>query len=37
VGSKVWGTATVLLALVLLLGAMALPLRLKVHEEARHV
>jgi phosphate transport system permease protein len=37
VGAKVWGTATVLLALVLLLSAVALPLRLKVHEEARHV
>ena len=37
VGAKVWGTATVLLALVLLLSAMALPLRLKVNEEARNV
>jgi phosphate transport system permease protein len=37
VGAKVWGTATVLLALVLMLSAMALPLRLRVHEEARHV
>lgn len=36
VGGKVWGTATVLLGLVLLLSAVALPLRLKAHEEARH-
>lgn len=37
VGAKVWGTATVLLGLVLLLSAIALPLRLKAHEEARNV
>ena len=36
VSAKVWGTATVLLALVFLLSAVALPLRLKVHEEARN-
>jgi phosphate transport system permease protein len=36
VGAKVWGTATVLLALVMALSAVALPLRLKAHEEARH-
>ena len=36
VAARVWGTATVLLALVLLLGAAALPLRLRAHEEARH-
>ena len=36
VGAKVWGTAAVLLALVFLLGAAALPVRVRVHEEARH-
>ncbi|HYE19857.1 MAG TPA: phosphate ABC transporter permease PstA [Tepidisphaeraceae bacterium] len=36
VAGKVWGTATVLLILVFLLGAIALPVRLRVHEEARH-
>lgn len=36
IAGKVWGTATVLLALVLLLSAAALPVRFKVHEEARH-
>lgn len=36
VGQKVWGTAVVLLALVSVLGAIALPVRMRVHEEARH-
>ena len=36
VGAKVWGTATVLLALVFLLSVAALPVRMKVHDEARH-
>ena len=36
VGAKVWGTATVLLAIVFLLSAVALPVRLNVHEEARN-
>ncbi len=34
VGGKVWGSALVLLALVLLLSLLALPMRLKLHEEA---
>jgi phosphate transport system permease protein len=34
VGSKLWGAALVLLALVLLLSLIALPSRLKLHEEA---
>lgn len=33
---KVWATAVVLLALVMLLSILALPARLRVHEEARH-
>ncbi len=36
VGTKLWGTALTLLALTTALGLMALPLRLKIHEEARH-
>ena len=36
VAENVWGTAIVLLTLVVLLSAAAIPLRLKVHEEARH-
>ncbi|QOV89174.1 PstA family ABC transporter permease [Humisphaera borealis] len=36
VAVKVWGTATVLLGLVFLLSLVSLPIRLKVHEEARH-
>jgi phosphate transport system permease protein len=35
VGEKVWGTAIVLLMIVLSLSALALPLRLRIHEEAR--
>ncbi len=36
VGTKLWGTALVMLGLVLSLSLIALPLRLKFHEEARH-
>ncbi len=35
VGGKLWGAALVLLALVLGLSLLALPARLKIHEEAR--
>jgi phosphate transport system permease protein len=34
VGSKLWGSALVLLALVFILALLALPSRLKLHEEA---
>ena len=34
VGTKLWGSALVLLALVLILSLAALPSRLKIHEEA---
>lgn len=37
VAAKVWGTATVLLGLVLALSAIAIPMRVRVHEEASHV
>lgn len=36
VSQKLWGTAAVLLALVFLLSLIALPLRLRAHEEAHH-
>ncbi|HEY1172458.1 MAG TPA: ABC transporter permease subunit [Verrucomicrobiae bacterium] len=36
VGAKIWGTALVLVGLALLLSLLALPLRLRIHEEARH-
>lgn len=36
VGANVWGAATVLLLLVFFLSAVSLPLRLRIHEEARH-
>jgi len=36
VGTKLWGAALVLLLLVLGLSLLALPARLRVHEEARH-
>lgn len=36
VGAKLWGSALVLLGLVVLMSLVALPLRLKIHEEARH-
>ncbi len=35
-GAALWGSATVLLALVLSLSIAALPTRLRTHEEARH-
>jgi len=35
-GAKIWGAALVLLALVFLLSLLALPARLKIHEEAHH-
>ncbi len=35
VGSKVWGTALTLLGVVFILNLIALPARLKIHEEAR--
>lgn len=35
IAGKVWGTAVVLLGLVFLLSLVALPLRLRIHEEAR--
>jgi phosphate transport system permease protein len=36
VGGKLWGTALVLLALVFGLSLVALPMRVKIHEEAHH-
>ncbi|HSJ02710.1 MAG TPA: ABC transporter permease subunit [Verrucomicrobium sp.] len=36
VGSKLWGSALVLLGLVFILSLVALPSRLKTHEEAHH-
>jgi phosphate transport system permease protein len=36
VGAKVWGTALVMIGLVFLLSLIALPARLKMHEEAHH-
>ena len=36
VATKVWGTAAVLLGLVFALSAIAIPMRLRVHEEAGH-
>lgn len=36
VGAKVWGSALTLLALVVGLSLIALPARLKIHEEAHH-
>lgn len=36
VSGKLWGTALTLLGLVLVLNLCAWPLRLKIHEEARH-
>jgi phosphate transport system permease protein len=35
-GAKVWGAAVVLLLLVFSLSLIALPFRLRLHEEARH-
>jgi phosphate transport system permease protein len=36
VSAKIWGTALTLLGLVLVLSLIALPARLKIHEEAHH-
>ena len=36
VGAKVWGTALVMIGLVFVLSLIALPARLKLHEEAHH-
>ena len=36
VGTKLWGTALVLLMLVGLFSGIALPMRLRTHEEAHH-
>lgn len=36
VGAKLWGTALTLLGLTVCLSLLALPLRLKIHEEAHH-
>lgn len=36
VGTKLWGTALVLLMLVCVLSAIALPMRLRTHDEAHH-
>ena len=36
VGEKLWGTALVMVGLVFILSLIALPMRLKAHEEARH-
>lgn len=36
VGGKLWGAAVVLLALVFGMSLIALPMRLKIHEEAQH-
>ena len=35
VGAKLWGSALVLLALVFVLSIVALPIRLRLHDEAR--
>jgi phosphate transport system permease protein len=36
VGARVWSTALTLLAIVFLLSLIALPARLRLHEEAHH-
>lgn len=36
VGTKIWGTALVMVGVVFVLSLMALPARLRIHEEARH-
>ncbi len=36
VAEKIWGTALVMLGIVFFLSLIALPARLKIHEEARH-
>ena len=35
VGAKIWGSAVVLLFIVMLFSLIALPARLRVHEEAK--
>jgi phosphate transport system permease protein len=35
-GGKLWGTALVMVGLVFFLSLLALPVRLRIHEEARH-
>jgi phosphate transport system permease protein len=35
VGAKVWGTALVMLGMVFALSLLALPARLRIHEEAK--
>lgn len=36
VGGKLWGTALVMVGLVFILSLIALPIRLRIHEEAQH-
>ena len=36
VGAKIWGTALVMIGMVFTLSLIALPARLKIHEEAHH-
>jgi phosphate transport system permease protein len=36
VGEKLWGTALVMVGLVFILSLIALPIRLRIHEEAQH-
>ena len=36
VGGKLWGTALVMVGMVFLLSLIALPMRLRIHEEAHH-
>ena len=36
VGEKLWGTALVMVGMVVLLSLIALPMRLRIHEEALH-
>jgi phosphate transport system permease protein len=36
VGEKLWGTALVMVGLVFVLSLIALPVRLRIHEEAQH-
>ena len=36
VGEKLWGTALVMVGLVFILSLIALPVRLRIHEEAHH-
>lgn len=36
VGEKLWGTALVMVGMVVLLSLIALPMRLRIHEESHH-